>query len=69
MTTGGRFANRLIKPLTAQSARVGEKYRRDYGARGGTIVARHAARGLRNKRRRSGTWIDASAKEEGFIES
>jgi len=25
MTTGGRFANRLIKPLRAQSARVSKK--------------------------------------------
>jgi len=69
MTTGGRFANLLIKPLRAQSARGSKKQRRDCGARGGTNAARHTARSLRNNRRRSGTWIDASDKEESFIES
>jgi len=61
MTAGDRFANCLTEPLRAQTARIGKRRRRDYGARVGTIDARHVARGLRNNWRRSGTWIDASA--------
>jgi hypothetical protein len=33
MPAGDRFANCLSEPLRAQSARVIEKWRRDYGAR------------------------------------
>jgi len=66
MTAGDRFANCLIEASMARGGATA-KYSGAITTREAGRMARATRRGLRNKWRRSGIWIDASAGEEGFL--